>query len=57
MSERIERMSDAEVQAEIMLVLRKMYPHIIVPDPTSIDFPRWHTDPLFRGSFANWPPR
>lgn len=56
-SERIETMSDAAVQEEIMEVLQMMYPKITVPEPTSIMFPRWHSDPLYRGSFSNWPPR
>ncbi|KAI7871260.1 hypothetical protein BDF14DRAFT_1993399 [Spinellus fusiger] len=50
----VEAMTDAEVQAEIMEVLRSMYGPKI-PEPTSILFPRWHSNPLFRGSYSNWP--
>lgn len=56
-SERIETMSNAEIQAEVMGVLRKMYPNITVPEPDSITLPRWFSDPLYRGSWSNWPPR
>ncbi|KAJ7217032.1 hypothetical protein GGX14DRAFT_561547 [Mycena pura] len=41
-SERIDAMTDAEVQAEILEVLQTM-------------FPRWFSDPLYRDSFSNWP--
>lgn len=50
-------MSDAEVQAEMMGVLKTMYPKITVPEPVKITFARWFSDPLYRGSFSNWPPR
>ena len=48
-------MSDAEVQAEVMDVLRDMFPNTTIPDPTAFYFPRWHNNPLFRGSYSNWP--
>lgn len=55
-SERIESMSDVEVQAELMDVLHAMYPDMTrIPEPTSISFHRWRKDPLFRGSYSNWP--
>lgn len=55
-SERIESMTDAEVQAELMEVLHTMYPNITdMPEPTSILFHRWYNDPLARGSYSNWP--
>ncbi|KAG1782128.1 hypothetical protein EV702DRAFT_961311 [Suillus placidus] len=53
---RIEGMEDSEVQEEVMEVLRAMYPNITVPDPVALHFKRWHADPLFRGSYSNWPP-
>ncbi|KIY46146.1 amine oxidase [Fistulina hepatica ATCC 64428] len=55
-SENIERMTDDEVQDEVMEVLRSMFPEVDVPDPEDFMFPRWHTNPLFRGSYSNWPP-
>lgn len=49
-----ESMTDKEVQDEMMVVLKKMYGDDI-PEPTEIMFPRWHSNPLFRGSYSNWP--
>ncbi|KAG2148956.1 amine oxidase [Suillus clintonianus] len=53
---RIEGMEDSDVQEEVMEVLRAMYPNITVPDPVAFHFKRWNADPLFRGSYSNWPP-
>jgi len=33
-----------------------MFPNVTVPEPTDFFFPRWHSNPLFRGSYSNWPP-
>ncbi|KAJ8583837.1 amine oxidase [Rhizopogon salebrosus TDB-379] len=52
---RIEAMEDSDVQAEVMEVLRAMYPNMTVPDPVAFYFKRWQADPLFRGSYSNWP--
>jgi polyamine oxidase len=41
--------------AEVMAVLANMYPHVDIPEPTGFLFPKWHSDPLFRGSYSNWP--
>jgi len=48
-------MSDDVVKAEVLSVLRSMYPNTTIPDPDAFYFPRWHSDPLYRGSFSNWP--
>ncbi|KAJ3290796.1 hypothetical protein HDU76_007355 [Blyttiomyces sp. JEL0837] len=53
-SYRIEAQPDSVTQAELMAVLRNMYGHNI-PEPTAILIPRWHSDPLFRGTYTNWP--
>ncbi|KAI9274365.1 hypothetical protein BDA99DRAFT_545476 [Phascolomyces articulosus] len=53
-SYQVESMEDSEVQAEAMKALRIMYGPD-VPEPTEIFVPRWHSDPLFRGSYSNWP--
>ncbi|KIK41009.1 hypothetical protein CY34DRAFT_806548 [Suillus luteus UH-Slu-Lm8-n1] len=53
---RIEGMQDSDVQEEVMEVLRAMYPNTTVPDPVAFHFKRWNADPLFRGSYSNWPP-
>ncbi|TBU42165.1 amine oxidase [Dichomitus squalens] len=54
-SHRIESMSDAAVQAEILTVLGTMFPNVTIPEPLDFYFQRWHSDPLFRGSYSNWP--
>ncbi|KAJ7707536.1 amine oxidase [Mycena rosella] len=54
-SERIESLSDAQVQAELVDVLATMFPNITIPTPTAFLFPRWFSDPLYRGSYSNWP--
>ncbi|KAI8894912.1 hypothetical protein BC833DRAFT_530040 [Globomyces pollinis-pini] len=54
-SRRIERLSDKEVEDEIMLVLADMYPGKNIPRPTEIHVPRWGINPFFFGSFSNWP--
>lgn len=51
---RNEDEDDATIQAEAVDVLRKMY-GADVPEPLDIVIPRWHSDPLFRGSYSNWP--
>jgi polyamine oxidase len=53
---RIEKLPDSQVQAEVMSVLRAMFPKASIPDPEAFYFYRWHSDPLFRGSYSNWPP-
>ncbi|KAJ7334786.1 amine oxidase [Mycena albidolilacea] len=54
-SQRIEAMTDAEVQAELIDVLQTMFPNTTIPTPTAFFFPRWFSDPLYRGSYSNWP--
>ncbi|CAO3595463.1 unnamed protein product [Absidia cylindrospora] len=50
----VEAMTDDQVKEQLMTTLRKMYGDDI-PEPTDFKFPRWHSDPLFRGSYSNWP--
>jgi polyamine oxidase len=50
----VELKTDDEVKAEVMEVVRKMYGDD-VPEPTEFMFPRWTSNPLFRGSYSNWP--
>jgi len=54
-SKRIESMSDQVVKAEVLAVLRSMYPNTTIPEPDAFYFPRWQSDPLYRGSYSNWP--
>lgn len=51
---RNEGLEDDVIQDEAMSVLREMYGDS-VPEPLDIVVPRWHSDPLFRGSYSNWP--
>ncbi|KAF8870638.1 hypothetical protein CPB84DRAFT_1906463 [Gymnopilus junonius] len=55
-SVRVEALSDSEVKKEVMQVVRSMFRNVTVPEPLDFFFPRWHTNPLFRGSYSNWPP-
>ncbi|KAJ3350401.1 hypothetical protein GGF32_004854 [Allomyces javanicus] len=52
---RAERLTDAQIIDEIMAVLHQMYPKQSIPRPTAAVTPRWKSDPLFHGSFTNWP--
>ncbi|KAL4254130.1 FAD/NAD(P)-binding domain superfamily protein [Pleurotus pulmonarius] len=54
-SERIEALPDQQVQSEVMEVLHSMFPKTNIPSPSDFFFPRWHSDPLYRGSYSNWP--
>lgn len=51
---RNELLSDGEIIEETLGVLREMY-GADVPAPLDIVVPRWTVDPLFRGSYSNWP--
>ncbi|KAH9056463.1 amine oxidase [Lactarius vividus] len=53
-SKRIEAMTDARVQSEVMGVLQTMFPNVAIPEPTAFFFPRWFSDPLYRGSYSTW---
>ncbi|KAI0303520.1 amine oxidase [Multifurca ochricompacta] len=54
-SKRIESLSDEAVKEEVLTVLRSMYPNATIPEPDAFYFPRWLSDPLYRGSYSNWP--
>ncbi|KAI9511355.1 amine oxidase [Russula earlei] len=54
-SKRIESLSDEVVKAEVLAVLHSMYPNTTIPEPDAFYFPRWQSDPLYRGSYSNWP--
>ncbi|KAI0632639.1 amine oxidase [Trametes polyzona] len=54
-SRRIESMEDSAVQQEILSVLGTMFPNTSIPEPLDFYFQRWYSDPLFRGSYSNWP--
>lgn len=48
-------MEDDAVKSEVMSVLSAMFPGRDIPDPLDFYFPRWASDPLYRGSYSNWP--
>ena len=49
-------MSDAQVQSEVMGVLRTMFPKVAIPKPMDFLVTRWFNDPLYRGSYSTWAP-
>ncbi|EPQ50239.1 flavin-containing polyamine oxidase [Gloeophyllum trabeum ATCC 11539] len=55
-SYRVEAQSDEQTLAEVMAVLRTMYPNTTIPEPTAFYYPRWTQEPWARGSYSNWPP-
>ncbi|OCK75495.1 amine oxidase [Lepidopterella palustris CBS 459.81] len=54
-SYRIEKQSDEDTKAELMAVLREMFPDKHIPEPKAFMFPRWTTIPWSYGSYSNWP--
>lgn len=54
---RVEKMSDTDVQREVMDVLKLMFPDkaATMPEPTAFLYPRWSSTPWARGSFSCWP--
>ena len=45
------------ILSELLSVLHTMYPSLpSIPAPTAFHFKDWDSDPLFRGSYSNWPP-
>lgn len=51
---RVEAQSDEVTLGEIMEVLWEMFGDQI-PDATDILVPKWASNPLFRGTYSNWP--
>lgn len=43
-SYRVEQQSDEETKAEVMAVLRTMFPEKEIPDPIDFHYPRWSTE-------------
>ncbi|KAM0543290.1 hypothetical protein ACHAPJ_012374 [Fusarium lateritium] len=54
-SYKVENQSDEVTKAEIMDILRKMYPDITVPEPTDFYYPRWSQTEWSYGSYSTWP--
>jgi polyamine oxidase len=55
-SYRVELPSEEKTKAEMMAVLREMFPDVKVPEPIDFMFPRWSLEPWFSSSYSNWPP-
>lgn len=47
---RLEAMSDDEIKKEVTEVVRSMYGKHVA-EPSHIYVPRWHLDPLYRGTY------
>lgn len=52
---RVEQQTDEETKQEALDVLRDMFPHKTVPEPTAFMYPRWTKTPWAYGSYSNWP--
>lgn len=51
---RVSHMDKEDIKAEILHKLRELYGDD-VPEPLDMTVPLWNHDPLFRGSYSNWP--
>lgn len=54
-SYRVEAQDDETTKAELMAVLREMFPDVDIPEPIAFKYPRWTTEPWSYGSYSNWP--
>ena len=54
-SYRIEAQSNQETQAEVMEVLRAMFPDRDIAEPIDFLYPRWSLEPWTLGSYSGWP--
>ncbi|KAG6115909.1 hypothetical protein E4U13_002261 [Claviceps humidiphila] len=54
-SYRLEQQTDEQTKAEMLAVLRQMFPDVAVPEPTAFMYPRWTKKPWAYGSYSNWP--
>ena len=52
----LEQMTDEQILAEAMPILRKAYPQARVPEPEAIQRSHWGTSPLSRGTLTHIPP-
>ena len=51
---RVSYMKKEDIKAEILYKLKEIYGND-VPEPLDMTVPLWDHDPLFRGSYSNWP--
>jgi polyamine oxidase len=54
-SYRVEAQDDETTKAEVMEVLREMFPNVTIPEPIDFMYPRWSLEPWAYGSYSNWP--
>ncbi|KAG6011004.1 hypothetical protein E4U21_000035 [Claviceps maximensis] len=54
-SYRVEHQTDEQTKAEMMAVLRQMFPGVDVPEPTAFMYERWTKVPWAYGSYSSWP--
>jgi polyamine oxidase len=54
-AKRLDRLTDETIQDEVMQYIQWMFPNQTIPSPTGRVISRWGSDPLFFGSFTNWP--
>ncbi|PYI08389.1 polyamine oxidase [Aspergillus sclerotiicarbonarius CBS 121057] len=52
---RVERQTIDQTKAQILEVLREMFPDKQIPEPTAFTYPRWSNEPWAYGSYSNWP--
>lgn len=52
---RVERQPPAQTKAELLSILRQMFPDVEVPEPVAFTFPKWSAEPWAYGSYSNWP--
>lgn len=55
-SRRIEALPKEQVLSEVLSILSVMYPNTTIPEPLDFYYKSWSSDPLYRGSYATWPP-
>lgn len=55
-SYRVEAQDDETTKAEVLEVLREMFPDVTIPEPIDFMYPRWSSVPWSYGSYSNWPP-
>lgn len=51
-SYRVEQQTDEETKAEVMAVLRSMYPDVDVPEPLDFMYPRWSEEEYVRACLS-----
>ncbi|KAJ8308859.1 hypothetical protein KUTeg_013733 [Tegillarca granosa] len=54
-AKRLDYLADDQIKAEALAVMNKMYPNKTIPNPTNFFMEKWHSNPLFKGSYTAWP--